>query len=230
MVVGSGGSGSEVADNRQCAPGALTSQPTPRLTTQPTSNRHEPVIRAIIATWSSHTARSPGNTSAANAFNLIRHNFAGDNSARALARRFAGMESPLRAAWPRQGTGTPKAPARAAVGISDPADSSGRPAIPTTAVTEPTAAARSPTESATVSARRPARGPAVSAGPPAGPAAGSVRSATKAAGAGRHSAVPSAVAEGGAGANPTPLLTQPAVDDSGPRHRAGGHPGCRDRG
>lgn len=51
-------SGCEVADNRQCAPGALTSQPTPRLTTQPTGNRYEPVIRTTIATWPSPTPRS----------------------------------------------------------------------------------------------------------------------------------------------------------------------------
>jgi hypothetical protein len=55
-------SGGEVADNGQCAPGALTSQLTPRLTAQPTNNRREPVIRVIIATWSSHTARSPGSS------------------------------------------------------------------------------------------------------------------------------------------------------------------------
>ncbi len=166
-------------------------------------------------------------TSAADAFSLVRQNCAGDNSARAGARRFAGMESPLGAAGPRQGTGTPRAPARASIGISDPADSSGRSAIPTTAVTEPTAAARSPAESATGSARPPARLRASSAGPPAGPAAGSVRLATKAAGAGHHSALRSAAAKGGARANPTPLLGQPADDGSGPGHRAGGRPGRR---
>ena len=46
-------SGCEVADNRQCAPGALTGQLTPRLTAQLTGNRHEPVIRTTLATWPS---------------------------------------------------------------------------------------------------------------------------------------------------------------------------------
>jgi hypothetical protein len=180
--------------------------------------------RALCEKRSAHLT-----TSAANAFSLVRHNCDGDYSARADARRFAGMESPLGAARPRQGAGTPRAPARASIGISDPADSSGRSAIPTTAVTEPTAAARSPAESATGSARPPALLPAVSAGPPAGSAAGSVRPATRATGAGHHSAVHSAAAEGGAGKNPTPLLGQPAVDGSGPGHRAGGRPGRRGR-
>ena len=153
-------------------------------------------------------------TSAANAFRLTRHNCANDDSRWNLARRSAGTESPLRAAGPQQGTGTSRAPARASIGISDPTDSSGRSAIPTTAVTEPTAAARSLTHSA-----------AASAGPPDGPAAGSVRPATKAAGAGHRPADHSAAAEGGTGAKPTPLAGQPAVDGSGPGHRAGGRPG-----
>jgi hypothetical protein len=157
-------------------------------------------------------------TSSANAFRLTRHNCADDNSPWALARRSAGTESPLRAAWPQQGTGTSRAPARASIGISDTTDSSGRPAIPTTAITKPTTSARPPTDSA-----------AVSAGPPAGPAAASVRPATKTAGAGHHSAAHSAAAEGGAGPKPTPLVGQPAVDGSGPGHRAGGHPRRRGR-
>ena len=113
------------------------------------------------------------------------------------------MESPLKATWPRQGTGTPRAKARASLGISHPADSSGRSAIPATAVTEPTTTARSPTGSATASAGPPAGLPAVSAGPPAGPAAGL---AATGAGAGHHSAVHSAAAERGAGGNPAPLV------------------------
>jgi hypothetical protein len=157
-------------------------------------------------------------TSAANAFRLTRHNCANDISPGALARRSARTESPLRAAWPQQGTGTSRAPARASIGISDTTDSSGRSAMPTTAVTEPTTPARPPTNSA-----------AVSAGPPAGPAAASLRPATKAAGAGHHSAAHSAAAEGGTGPKPAPLVGQPAVDGSGPGHRAGGRPGRRGR-
>ncbi len=168
-------------------------------------------------------------TSAAKVVSLIRQDYADDNSARALARRFAGMESPFRAAWPRQRTGTLRTPPPASVRISDPADSPGRSAIPPTAVTEPTTAARSHTESATESAGPPADLAAVSAGPPASPTAESVRPATKAAGGGHYSAVHSAAAERGAGANPTPLLRQPAADRCGPGRRAAGHPGRRGR-
>jgi hypothetical protein len=41
-------SGSEVAANRQCAPGALTSLLTAPLTAQPTGNRHGPVIGTTV--------------------------------------------------------------------------------------------------------------------------------------------------------------------------------------
>lgn len=159
----------------------------------------------------------PTSTSA-NAFTLMRHNRAGDNSARAAARRCAGMESSLRSAWPRQGTGTPKTPTRASIGISDPADSTRRSATPTTAVAQPTTATGSPTESAALSAK-----------PPGGPAAGSVRPAAKATGGGHHATVHRAAAEGRAGAEATPLVRHPAVDRSHSGHRLGGGLGRRGR-
>lgn len=177
------------------------------MTRSPSSSRHSSELPSV-----------PKHPSAANASSLTRHNCANDNSPWALARRSAGTESPLRAAWPQQGTGTSRAQARASIGISDTTDSSGRSAIPTTAITEPTTPARPPTDSA-----------AVSAGPPADPAAASARPPTKTAGAGHHSAAHSAAAEGGAGPKPTPLVGQPEIDGSGRGHCPGGHPGRRGR-
>jgi hypothetical protein len=54
MVVVPDGLLGEVADKRKCARSSLTCQQAPRLTAQPTGNRHEPVIRAIIAKMPSH--------------------------------------------------------------------------------------------------------------------------------------------------------------------------------